>query len=93
MTYMIEWKTKDHVKSVAKFQKEQAAIAPKGMTMLGSYHAVGQGNGFAIVQTDDPRLVHALTLRWAHVVDCKVTQVISDHEAIEAFESAGTTAG
>jgi hypothetical protein len=93
MTYMIEWKTKDHVKSVAKFQKERQALAPKGMSMLGSYHAVGQGNGFAIVQTDDPALVHALSLKWAHVVDCKVTQVLSDHEAVVAFESAGTTAG
>jgi hypothetical protein len=92
MVYMIEWKTKDHQKSVAKFQKEQHAIPPKGVSILGSYHAVGQGNGWAIAESDDPALIHTLTLKWAHLIDCKVTQVLSDHEALAAFESAGATA-
>jgi len=92
--YHIKWKTKDHQKSIAKFQKDKHALPTAGpqagLTILGSWHAVGQNFGFTVIQTDDPKLLHALTLSWASVLDCEVTQVLSDHEAVLAFEMVGT---
>jgi hypothetical protein len=80
MTYLISWKTKNHAASAAKFAKHGLSL-PAGIKLLASWHVVGEGRGFVVIESPDPKAVHKLSASWADMLDCSVSQVISDTDA------------
>jgi hypothetical protein len=86
MTYLISWKTKNHAASSAKFLKQGLSLpnrinGPAEIKLLASWHVVGEGRGFVVIESADPKAVHKLSASWADMLDCSVSQVISDTDA------------
>jgi hypothetical protein len=89
-TYLISWKTKNHAASAAKFVKQGHALpnrinGPADIKILASWHVVGEGRGVVIIESADPKAVHKLSASWADMLDCSVSQVISDTDAKTAL--------
>jgi len=82
--YLVKWETKDHKKSIAQFLKSGHAM-PAGITVVNSWHVVGEGTGYVLLETGDPKLLHGTLAKWADVVECTTSQVLSDADAKQAL--------
>jgi len=84
MQYLITWKSKDHKGSIQRFLKEGHDL-PAGLHVVNSWHVVGEGTGYVLIEASDPKVLHAALAKWGDVVDCKVNQVLSDSDAKQAL--------
>ena len=81
MKYMSVWhiRPENQKAAVDRFLNDPPAM-PDGITMLGRWHEVGTGRGFALIETDDPVAMSKYLLAWADVVDQKVQPVVDDEQ-------------
>jgi len=84
--YMIQWKTKDHKQSIERFQKLGHDL-PAGLKVVASWHGLANGKGFLVIETSDPKLLHAAAVKWADVIEAEISQVISDADAKQALSA------
>lgn len=67
-------------KAVHKFLSTGAPM-PEGMTQVARYHAPGSGNGWLVVETDDPTKLYIHATEWGELLTWKTTPVLEDKEA------------
>ena len=86
MKYMTRWSIREEyfAAAVERFSKNPPEI-PEGLTMLGRWHQMGSGDGFALFETDDPVALSRYILAWADLVDQEVCAVIEDAEVAQAL--------
>lgn len=86
MKYMTRWSIKEEnfAAAVERFATNPPVV-PEGVTMLGRWHEMGSGDGFALFEADDPVAVARYVLAWADLVDQKVYPVIDDAETAQAL--------
>ncbi len=86
MKYMTRWSIKEENFSAAveRFSTNPPEV-PEGVTMLGRWHEMGSGDGFALFEADDPVAVSKYVLAWADIVDQKVYPVVDDAEIAQAL--------
>ena len=98
-TYHISWRAPDE-KAMSKFQEHVGAHLPAqaiaaspgasklnfgpGITVVGSWHALGAPYGFIVVRAEDVRLLHAALLSWKEL-DTDITPVLTDDEVLSAL--------
>ena len=58
---------------------------PEGVTMLGRWHQMGSGDGFALIETDDPVGLSRFIMAWADLVDQQVYAVVEDADIAAAL--------
>jgi hypothetical protein len=61
-----------------------AGEPPAGVTMLGRWHEMGTGDGFALFEVADQSAFTAFLMGWADLVDQHVVPVVED-ETIAAL--------
>jgi len=84
--YMTTWNISEdnYADAVARF-KEADPTPPKGVTMIGRWHAMGTGYGFALFDVDDPIAFTKFIMQWSDLVSQEVTPVVTDEEAAQAM--------
>jgi len=86
MKYMTRWSIKeDNFAAVVKRFKEVNPMPGAGVTMLGRWHEMGSGDGFALFEVDDPIAFSRYIVGWADLVDQKVYPVVEDEEIAMAL--------
>ena len=85
MNYMVVWNiSRENFKpAVARFKKN--APLPKGLALLGRWHALGSGEGFSLMRTDDPVALSEYVASWADLVDISVVPVVDDAQMLKAL--------
>jgi hypothetical protein len=95
-TYLVNWSTKDHVKTIGNFQKHSGNIQSlvsglgHGINVKQSWHACGEdgtpnGDGVMIVAAKDLEILQTAATKLSEVLDVTITQVITDKEALVAL--------
>ena len=86
MKYMLSWmiSCENHKPAGVSFLKS-GAPAPAGLKILGRWHGPGSVNGWALVESDDPKAVYEHVAQWASLLDLEVTPVLEDADAAEAL--------
>jgi len=84
--YMTVWSISEDnfADAVQRFSTENPQ-PPAGVTMLGRWHEMGTGKGFALFETDDPVALATYIMKWADLVDQQIVPVIDDHEVAKAL--------
>ncbi len=86
MKYMTAWNVKEeNFRAVVKRFSKNPPEVPEGVTMLGRWHRMGGGDGFALFETDDPVALSSYILAWADIVDQQVYAVVEDEEIAQAL--------
>ena len=86
MMYITRWSIKEEnfEAAVQRFSQNPPEI-PEGVTMHGRWHQMGSGDGFSLIETDDPVALSRLILAWADLVDQEVFAVVDDEEVAQAL--------
>ncbi|QOR62809.1 DUF3303 domain-containing protein [Sulfurovum sp. ST-21] len=89
MKYMICWSIQPENYTVVmdNFLKSGAPM-PKGLTLLGRYHAPGSSKGWALCETENPLYLAQHIAEWSPLVKFDITPVLEDAEAAEAIARA-----
>lgn len=86
MKYMVVWSiSEDKFNATVERWATQNPQPPAGVTMLGRWHEMGSGDGFALYETDDPVGLAKYTMGWADLVDQKIVPVVEDDEIRRAL--------
>ncbi|WP_274642773.1 DUF3303 domain-containing protein [Pseudomonas serbica] len=81
MLFIVSWKisTANRNSAIERFLKTGGA-PPKGVTMIGRWHAVGGAAGFGIAEADDPVQVQKWVLQWSDLMTMKVQVALTDDQ-------------
>jgi len=86
MKYMISWKiTPGHHKPAGEAFLNAGAPMPKGLSLIGRWHAPGSGYGWAGVEGKDPTALALHAAEWANLLELQITPVIEDADAAKAL--------
>jgi hypothetical protein len=55
-------------------------MPPAGVKLIGRWHGMS-GNGFAVVETDDPKALYAWFAEWQEFLPIQTTPCLEDAEA------------
>jgi hypothetical protein len=86
MKYMVVWSIhEDNFKETLERWATQNPQPPEGVSMLGRWHEMGTGDGFALFETDDPAGLASYIMGWADLVDQQIVPVIEDDDVKRAL--------
>jgi hypothetical protein len=85
MLFLVRWKMKPEMRdAVYKRMKEKSHNAPPTLKFVGSWIALHQLDGWAVVETDDPMAVGKWLYAWSDTCEHEITPV-TDYESIRSF--------
>ena len=88
MKYMLAWKiAPGHIKSAAEAFLKGGAPTPKGLTLIGRWHAPGSATGWAVVEGNNATALAQHVAEWEHLLEFQITPVLEDAEAGKALAS------
>jgi Domain of unknown function (DUF3303) len=87
MVYMIVWSIsrQNYKAAVARFKEDRAL--PAGLKLKARWHAMGGGEGFSLVETEDPVALSKYVAEWADLVDVRVVPIVDDVQMAQALFS------
>lgn len=85
VTYTISPENRDA--TLARF-KETGGVPPPGIKMLGRWHSVSGGKGWALSETDDATTAYAWCLRWSDLLHFEITPVLTDEQVVKVLSAA-----
>ena len=79
MKYMVTFsiRPENFKAALARFQAGGAA-PPAGIKLLGRWHEMGTGTGFAVLEVEDPVALTGFLMGWSDLLDQKVVPVVED---------------
>lgn len=81
MKFMAVWTSGPEVRDEALERfKSTGGGPPAGVTMLGRWHDVSGGGGFALGETNDVSLIYKWILDWSDLLAFDVVPVVDDAE-------------
>jgi hypothetical protein len=88
MKYMLSWKiAPNNIKSAAEAFLKAGGPMPKGLNMIGRWHAPGSAYGWAVVEGNNPTAVAQHVAEWEHLLEFQITPVLEDADAAKALAS------
>ena len=89
MKYITKWSIKEEnfAAAVERFKTDQPEPSA-GVKMIGRWHVMGGGDGFSLIEADDPVALSRFILAWADLVDQEVYAVVDDTEIAQALTPA-----
>lgn len=89
MLFTISWTfdPKNRDAAIKRFL-ESGGAPPKGVKMLGRWHAVGGATGIAVAETSDPSLMQKWVLDWSDLMKMSVYSVLTDEQAAPLLAAA-----
>jgi hypothetical protein len=86
--HMLAWKiAPGHIKSAAGAFLKSGAPAPKGLALIGRWHAPGSAYGWAVVEGNDATALAQHVAEWEHLLEFQITPVLEDADAGKALAS------
>jgi len=86
MKYMVVWSiSEDNFKETIERFATENPQPPDGVTMVGRWHEMGTGKGFALFDTDDTVGLSQYIMGWADLVDQQIVPVIEDQDVTKAL--------
>jgi len=84
--YMVVWSIdENNFKETIERWATDNPQPPEGVTMIGRWHEMGTGDGFALFETDDPTSLASYIMVWADLVDQQIVPVIEDDDVKRAL--------
>ncbi len=84
---MLAWKiAPGHIKSAAEAFLKTGGPPPKGLTIIGRWHAPGSAYGWAVVEGKETSVAQHVA-EWEHLLEFQITPVLEDAEAAKALAS------
>ncbi len=59
---------------------------PEGLRIVGRWHDIVAGNGVAIIECDDPKVLAAWNVQWNSVLDVSIVPALDDAAAQQALK-------
>ncbi len=89
MLFIISWSISPEQRNTAieRFLKTGGA-PPKGVTMLGRWHAVGRMSGFGVAQASDPVLIQKWALEWNDLFIMDISPALTDEQVAPLLAAA-----
>ncbi len=89
--YMVTWDIPPEVRNeaISRFMDGSSMQPPEGVSVVGRWFAAAGGDGWSVVETDDPKMISAWLLRWSDLLHYEVTPVITDEELGENIQKLG----
>jgi hypothetical protein len=86
MKYMTTYSipTENTKAAIDRFMSNSVPL-PEGLTLLGRWHCLGTGQGFALVETNNPTLVAKYNIAWSDLLELETTAVLDDAEIAQAL--------
>ena len=86
MKYMVTFHIRpENIKAAIKrFMEGEPTV--EGAKIIGRWHEMGTGNGFSLVESDDPVAVSKLAVAWADLVDQRTVAVVEDAQIAAALQ-------
>ena len=86
MQFMTTWTFKpEHNSQAAGRFKETGGLAPAGVKMIGRWHDVAGGRGFALAEADDPVAMSKWCRQWADLLSFEIVPVLTDEQLAKAL--------
>ncbi len=86
MKYMTTFTIRpENIKAAIERFKETGGSAPAGVTLVGRWHEMGTGRGFALIESDDPVAVSKFAIGWSDLVDQTTVAVVDDAQIAAAL--------
>ena len=86
MKFMISWKIiPGHHKPAGRGFLKAGAPMPKGLKLIGRWHAPGSASGWAVVEGQDLTALAQHVAEWANLLELQITPVIEDADAAKAL--------
>lgn len=86
MKFMISWKiAPGHHKPAGETFVQAGAPMPKGLDLIGRWHAPGSAYGWALVEGQDLTALAEHAAQWANLLEFQITPVIEDADAAKAL--------
>jgi hypothetical protein len=60
---------------------------PEGVTMLGRWHTLGEGEGFCICETSNPVALGKWMMQWSDLLEFRISPVVDDQGALQMLSS------
>ena len=85
MKYIIVWNIapENFKAAVARFKKNLPL--PKGLKLVGRWHAMGTGQGFNLVEAEDQVALSKYVMNWADLIEMEVVPVVEDADILKAL--------
>ncbi len=86
MKYMVTFHIRpENIKAAIKrFMEGEPTV--EGAKIIGRWHKIGTGNGFSLVESDDPVAVSKLAVARADLVDQRTVAVVEDAQIAAALQ-------
>lgn len=89
MKYILSWTLpQNSFNAAVKRFLETGGAPPKGVELLGRWHGMS-GQGFAIIESKDPKALFTYRAQWADLMPLEVTPCLEDADAGEVLASLG----
>ena len=86
MKYMITFTIRaENAKAAIQRFKETGGSPPAGVTLVGRWHEMGTGRGFALLESDDPVAVSKMLVGWSDLTDQTTVPVVDDAQIAAAL--------
>ena len=81
MKIMVQWQiAPENLKEVLERFSQGAGDPPDGVEMLGRWHEMGNGDGFALFDVTDSQAFTGFLMGWADLVSQKAYPVVEDEQ-------------
>ena len=85
MKYLVSWSLPHGTFSAAASQfLETGGAPPSGVELIGRWHGMS-GQGFAVVESGDPKALYKFQAQWAHLLPLIITPCLEDADAGEVL--------
>lgn len=90
-TYMLTYRfsPEEQDEAIERFMEGSALDEPEGVETVARWHSAGGGNGWHVVETDDPQRITDFALKWGDLIEFDIAPVIDDEELVEIFQKHG----
>jgi hypothetical protein len=81
MLFIVSWKgSSENRNAIFKRFAKTGGPPPKGVKMLGRWHAAGSSHGVAIAEAADAALVQQWMLDWSDLLEMDVRPALTDEQ-------------
>ena len=86
MLFMVHWTYRPEHRNaaIARF-KETGGVPPAGVKLLGRWHAVTQGHGFNLMESNDAIAIAKGCLEWSDLLTIEYFPVVDDEGATKVL--------
>ena len=87
-TFSIIPESKGRDEAIRRF-RETGGIPPKGVDLLGRWTRADFSGGFALVESDDAKVLTEFALMWSDLIQLSIVPVVDDESLATVLQKRG----